>query len=118
MKEIRLIHNLQRSGGTIISKCLGAQDDIVLLSEIHPSGIEVLKKMKRNCDFGDPIFQAQEWNELFKKEEYEKIKNTNYNFEEKISLIVEKTEEKNKKLISYELTTNNFFYESHFISKR
>jgi len=30
--------------------------------------------MKRNCDFGDPIFQAQEWNELFKKEEYKKIK--------------------------------------------
>ena len=46
MTEIRLIHNLQRSGGTIISKCLGAQDDVVLLSEIHPIGIEVLKRMK------------------------------------------------------------------------
>ena len=52
--------------------------------------------MKRNCDFGDPIFQAQ-WNELFKKEEYEKIKNSNYNFEEKISLIVEKIKKKKKK---------------------
>ena len=109
MTEIRLIHNLQRSGGTIISKCLGAQDDVVLLSEIHPNGIEVLKKMKRNCDFGDPIFQAQEWNELFKKEEYEKIKNTNYNFEEKISLIVEKTEEKNKKLIIRDWSFLDYF---------
>ena len=99
MTEIRLIHNLQRSGGTIISKCLSAQDKVVLLSEIHPNGIEVLKKMKRDCDLGDPIFQAQEWNELFKKEEYEKIKNANYNFEEKISLIVEKTQEKNKRLV-------------------
>ena len=98
MTEIRLIHNLQRSGGTIISKCLGAQEGVVLLSEIHPKGIEVLRKMNRNYDYGDPIFQAQ-WNELFKIEEYEKIKNSNYNFEEKISLIVEKIKKKNKKLI-------------------
>ena len=35
MKDIRLIHNLPRSGGTIISKCLGAQENIVLLSEIQ-----------------------------------------------------------------------------------
>ena len=97
MTEIRLIHNLQRSGGTIISKCLGAQEGVVLLSEIHPKGIEVLRKMNRNYDYGDPIFQAQ-WNELFKKEEYEKIKNSNYNFEEKISLIVEKIEKKKQKI--------------------
>ncbi len=109
MIEIRLIHNLQRSGGTIISKCLGAQEDVVLLSEIHPNGIEVLKNMNRNCDFADPIFQAQEWNDLFKKEEYEKIKNTNYNFEEKISLIIEKTEKKNKKLIIRDWSFLDYF---------
>ena len=32
MKTIRLIHNLPRSGGTIISKSLGAQKDVILLS--------------------------------------------------------------------------------------
>ena len=99
MTEIRLIHNLQRSGGTIISKCLGAQKDVVLLSEIHPNGVEALRNRNKNYEVGDPIFQAQEWYELFKKEEYEKVKNSNYNFEQKIDLIVEKIEKKNKKLI-------------------
>ena len=45
MKTIRLIHNLPRSGGTIISKSLGAQKDVVLLSEIHPEGVSIRKKM-------------------------------------------------------------------------
>ena len=99
MKDIRLIHNLPRSGGTIISKCLGAQENIVLLSEIHPYGVEIARKMNLNCDLYDPIFQAHEWNGLFEKEEYEKIRSYNYNFEEKIHLIFEEVEMKNKKLI-------------------
>ena len=99
MKEIRLIHNLPRSGGTIISKCLGAQENVVLLSEIHPNGVEIAKKMNLNCDLYDPIFQAHEWNGLFEKKEYEKIRSLNYNFEEKILLIFEKVEKENKKLI-------------------
>ena len=52
MKIIRLIHNLPRSGGTIISKCISAQKDVVLLSEIHPDGNEMIKKMfpKKNIN--------------------------------------------------------------------
>ena len=52
MKTIRLIHNLPRSGGTIISKSLGAQKDVVLLSEIHPDGVALSKKTGIN----DPDF--------------------------------------------------------------
>lgn len=33
---IRIIHNLARSGGTLIAKCLGCMDNIALLSEVHP----------------------------------------------------------------------------------
>ena len=99
MKKIGLIHNLPRSGGTIISKCIGAQEDVVLLSEIHPNGVEILKKMNKEYDLGDPIFQAQEWNSLFEKDEYEKIKSLNYNFQDKIHIILEKVEKKDKKLI-------------------
>jgi hypothetical protein len=33
---IRLIHHLPRAGGTAICKCLGAMNDVTLLSEIHP----------------------------------------------------------------------------------
>ena len=55
--------------------------------------------MNKECDLGDPIFQAQEWNGLFEKDEYEKIKSLNYNFQDKIHIILEKVEKKNKKLI-------------------
>ena len=65
MKTIRLIHSLPRSGGTIISKCLGAQKDVILLSEIHPKGTSITKKMGVNKPFFDPIFQSQNWNNLF-----------------------------------------------------
>ena len=42
MKILRLVHNLPKTGGTIISKCLGAQKNVVLLSEIHPRGQEMI----------------------------------------------------------------------------
>ena len=67
MKTIRLIHNLPRSGGTIISKCLGAQKDVILLSEIHPDGILISKKMGVPRSSFDPVFQSQTWNNLFEK---------------------------------------------------
>ncbi len=37
---IRVLHQLARTGGTIISKCLGAMAGVVLLSEINPRGVE------------------------------------------------------------------------------
>ena len=61
MKTIRLIHNLPRSGGTIISKSLGAQKDVVLLSEIHPKGVAISKKLGAKSSIFDPIFQSQIW---------------------------------------------------------
>ena len=50
-QKIRLIHNMARSGSTLICKCLGCMKGVVLLSEIHPQGWEVF----------NPIKQAQEW---------------------------------------------------------
>lgn len=35
-RTLRLIHHLSSSGGTVISKCLAAMPDTVLLSEVHP----------------------------------------------------------------------------------
>lgn len=48
---LRILHNLARSGGTILSRCLGCMDGVALLSEIHPKQREVF----------DPIKQAREW---------------------------------------------------------
>ena len=109
MRTIRLIHNLPRSGGTIISKCLAAQKDTILLSEIHPNGIEIRKKMGLDPIGFDPIFQFQIWNNLFEKDEYKKISNSDYKFEEKIDLIYEKTESLNKKLVIRDWAFADYF---------
>ncbi len=50
---IRIIHNLARSGGTLLSKCLGSMKTVALLSEIHP-------KAQKAVSF-NAIKQAQKW---------------------------------------------------------
>jgi hypothetical protein len=35
-ESIAILHHMARSGGTLISKCLGSMEDIALLSEVHP----------------------------------------------------------------------------------
>jgi hypothetical protein len=48
---LRLIHHMARSGGTLISRCLGCMSGVLLLSEIHPLG---------TAQF-NPLVQAQRW---------------------------------------------------------
>lgn len=53
--RLRLLHHLARTGGTLISRCIGSMRGVVLLSEIHPFGI------RQN----NPLAQAQAWYALF-----------------------------------------------------
>lgn len=53
---IRLFHNLARSGGTLVSKCIGCMDKTVLLSEIHPLATR----------YFNPMAQAHQWHNLLK----------------------------------------------------
>lgn len=48
---IRVLRHLARSGGTLISRCLGCMDSVTLLSEVHP---------KNTTDI-NPYRQAQRW---------------------------------------------------------
>jgi protein O-GlcNAc transferase len=48
---LRILQNLARSGGTIISRCLASMDGVALLSEIHPTQRQVFS----------PTQQAREW---------------------------------------------------------
>jgi hypothetical protein len=48
---VRVIHNLPRSGGTLLARCLGCMKGVVLLSEIHPNGSAAV----------DPATQARMW---------------------------------------------------------
>lgn len=52
--ELRLIHHLARTGGTLISKCIASMQGINLLSEIHPLGTHVF----------NPALQASRWFQL------------------------------------------------------
>ena len=99
MDTIRIIHNLPRSGGTIISKSLGVQKDIVLLSEIHPLGPLVREKMGVDPTFGQPIYQAQSWYKLFDEDDLDKIRGKTLSFVDRIKFICKKIKEKNKNLI-------------------
>lgn len=49
--EIRVLHHLARTGGTLISKCLAAMESVALLSEVHPNGMQLI----------DPVAQARDW---------------------------------------------------------
>lgn len=49
--RLRIVHNLARSGSTLMCKCLGCMDGVALLSEIHPAAGHLF----------NPLQQAQEW---------------------------------------------------------
>jgi len=87
---IRILHNLARSGGTLLSKCLGCMQDTVLLSEIHPLGVQ----------WFNPLQQAWQWFQLFSQEEVSAIKQQGgLSFSESIELIYQKCQEQGKNLI-------------------
>jgi protein O-GlcNAc transferase len=50
-QKLRMIHNMARSGSTLICKCLGCMEGVVLLSELHP----------RVWNTFNPLKQAEEW---------------------------------------------------------
>jgi hypothetical protein len=54
---VRIVRNMARSGGTLIGKCIGCMDSVVLLSEVHPANLKVTK----------PMVQASKWFDLIPK---------------------------------------------------
>lgn len=82
---IRILSNMARAGGTLVSKCLGAMDNIVLLSEIHPLGTHIF----------NPIEQAQDWYNLFD----ENMDKGNLSFLNTIQLIEKRCSRNNKTLV-------------------
>jgi hypothetical protein len=52
--KIRVLHHLARSGGTLISRCLGSMQGVALFSEVHPDTMKAF----------DPVAQARDWHGL------------------------------------------------------
>jgi tetratricopeptide (TPR) repeat protein len=86
---IRIIHHMARSGGTVLCKCLGCMNRILLLSEVHPLGMK----------WFDPLIQAYEWFDLFTGEEMDVMKRANLTFQQKVTRIYERSVSQNCQLV-------------------
>lgn len=81
MQSLRLIHHLPRSGGTVMSKCIGSLPGVVLLSEINPLAVTSKTPLL------EPIFQASFWFRLFDDETAAAVLASDAGFVEKIQFI-------------------------------
>jgi hypothetical protein len=87
---LRLIHHMARSGGTLISKCLGCMSGVLLLSEIHPLGTHHF----------NPLIQAQRWYGLLSSQDLSEIKaRGRVGFADAIELIRRRAEECGQRLV-------------------
>ena len=69
--NIRVYHNLARSGGTLISKCIASMQKVILFSEIHPY-LETVDTIYLKSRLPQNIFlQAKNWHNLFTKKDIE-----------------------------------------------
>lgn len=88
-KPLRLIHNLARSGSTLMCKCLGSMQGINLLSEIHPQAVNHF----------NPLDQAHEWFGLLTPEDVSSLQNTAPSFSGAIRLIDQRSSERGDRLV-------------------
>ena len=87
---LRLIHNLARSGGTLIGKCVGCMSDVILLSEINPRGLSRF----------NPIDQASRWFELLTDDDLASIEDPKTApLPELIDLVYRRAEERGASLV-------------------
>ena len=96
---ILTLHHLSGTGGTLISKCLAAMPDVVLLSEVYP------KPSLRRFNPFDPIQQFAKY-KFLDVDEMENI------FLNRISLIVEKCKQHQKSLIIRDHSHSDFLVKS------
>ncbi len=95
--EIRTIHHLSASGGTVISKCLASMPEVIFLSEINPLNIE---KVRFNPF--DPLQQFQAQYQMLSISELESA------FLERLKIIVDKCIENKKILILRDHSHSDF----------
>lgn len=87
--RIRLLHQMARSGGTIICRCLATMENIVLLSEIHPLGVQMF----------NPLHQAAQWYGLLNSRDLQMAHGGSLNFVQAIRLIWTRCREQDKQLV-------------------
>ena len=89
-KKLRMIHNMARSGSTLICKCLGCMEGVALLSELHP----------RASGSFNPLKQAAEWFGLLTPNEIVELqKQGGITYAKAIGLIEQRCTERGDSLI-------------------
>jgi hypothetical protein len=101
--KVRILHSLSRSGATLVCRCIGCMPNIILLSEIHPLS------SRRASDKGeqsfDPLIQACYWHNILSPED---ISEKQYNYIERIQLIVRGCNDNLKQLVIRDFTQIDF----------
>lgn len=88
--RIRFLLALDGAGAPLVTQCLGAMSDIVVLSRIHPLGLADI----------NPLEQAYKWFGLVTDADIERMKSqTDWPFHEIMQMIAERVEAKNQTLI-------------------
>ena len=80
---------MARTGGTVICRCLASMKDVVLLSEIHPAGMQMF----------NPLQQAHDWYGLLDPEEKAQARRGEFGFLEAVQLIWQRCESANRVLV-------------------
>ncbi|MHC4759520.1 MAG: O-linked N-acetylglucosamine transferase family protein, partial [Planctomycetota bacterium] len=87
---MRIFHNMARSGGTLVCKCIGSMEKTILLSEIHPSGHK----------YFNPIRQAHQWYNLLHPVDLDLLnRKQNIGFSTAIKLIEARCSEIGRQLV-------------------
>lgn len=88
--RIRFLLALDGAGAPLVTQCLGAMSDIVVLSRIHPLALDRV----------NPLEQAYKWFGLMTDADIERMKSqTDWPFHEIMQMIAERAEAKNQTLI-------------------
>ena len=88
-QKIRMIHNMARSGSTLMCKCLGCMEGVVLLSELHP-----------RASLDGALKQAKEWFGLLTQNDIAELqKPGSVNYTKAIMLIEQRCRERGDTLV-------------------
>lgn len=103
--------NLARSGGTLLSRCLGSMRTVALLSEVHPLGVRLI----------DPADQACRWHKLLKPAELARWRGGRGRYDELMTLLVARAADQGRTLVLRDWTHLDFlgvpFTEPAFASR-
>jgi hypothetical protein len=110
LPDIRVLHQLGRSGGTLIAKCLAVMDGAILLSEVHPHGKSMLEQRGQEIRQYLPMSQAHRWFNLVSEEEATESERTlaPNDFAAEIALIDARGKASGKNLILRDFNTRDF----------